>query len=74
MTDRAIDMFAKVRLPPALDERLRDANPWWEGKPGRVLPPYRRWAFGSVLRKLELSSRRFRASGPEHPRSPSRSG
>jgi len=53
MTDRAADLFDKVRLPPALDERLRSANPWWEGKPGRVLPPYRRWAFAAVLRKLE---------------------
>jgi hypothetical protein len=46
-------MFDKVRLPAALDEFLRSANPWWQGKPGRVLPPYRRWAFKALLRKLE---------------------
>jgi len=42
-----------VRLPPELDAYLRDTNPWWTGRPGRVLPPYRRWAFGLLLRKLE---------------------
>ncbi len=47
------DIFDKVRLPPALDAYLRDANPWWEGKPGRVLPPYRRSAFHVLRRKLE---------------------
>jgi predicted AAA+ superfamily ATPase len=46
------DLFDKVRLPPELDLYLRDTNPWWEGKPGRVLPPYRRWAFEVMLRKL----------------------
>jgi hypothetical protein len=38
------DIFGKVRLPPELDLDLRDTNPWWEGKPGRVLPAFRRWA------------------------------
>ena len=51
MTDR--DLFDKVRLPPELDAHLRGANPWWEGRPGRVLPSYRRWAFDVLLRKLE---------------------
>ncbi len=46
------DLFDKVRLPPELDQYLRDTNPWWEGKPGRVLPAYRRWAFEVLLRKL----------------------
>ncbi len=27
-------------------------NPWWEGKPGRVLPEFRRWAFERLLRGL----------------------
>ncbi len=53
MTDRGRDLFDKVRLPPELDEFLRSANPWWESKPGRVLPPYRRWAFHTLLRRLE---------------------
>jgi len=47
------DVFDKVRLPPELDAFLRSTNPWWEGKPGRVLPPYRRWAFELLLRKLQ---------------------
>jgi predicted AAA+ superfamily ATPase len=53
MTDRGPDLFDKVRLPPELDAFLRDANPWWSGRPGRVLPAYRRWAFQTLLRKLE---------------------
>lgn len=52
MIERA-DIFDKIRFPPELDALLRDANPWWEGKPGRVLPDYRRWAFQTLLRKLE---------------------
>ncbi|MFQ5875815.1 MAG: ATP-binding protein, partial [Dehalococcoidia bacterium] len=43
----------KVRLPPELDAYLRDTNPWWEGKPARVLPPYHRWAFNVLLQKLK---------------------
>jgi len=44
------DVFDIERLPPDLDAFLRDTNPWWEGKPGRILPEYRRWAF-PVLKK-----------------------
>ncbi len=46
-------MFDKMRLAPELDAYLRDANPWWENKPGRILPSYRRWAFDVLLRKLK---------------------
>lgn len=46
------DVFDKERLPPALDEFLRDTNPWWEGKPGPLLPPYKRWAFQTMAGKL----------------------
>jgi predicted AAA+ superfamily ATPase len=46
------DLFDKVRLTPELDGHLRSTNPWWEGKPGRVLPQFRRWAFGVLLKKL----------------------
>lgn len=53
LTNPSPDIFDRVRIPPELDERLRSANPWWEGKPGRVLPAYRRWAFQPLLRRLE---------------------
>ncbi len=46
------DGFDMVRLTPELDTYLRATNPWWEGKPGRVLPGFRRWAFDALLRKL----------------------
>ncbi len=39
-------------LPPAVTEYLRDTNPWWAGKPGRILPEYRRWVFELLLRNL----------------------
>lgn len=47
------DLFDKIRLSPELDAYLRDTNPWWTGKPGRVLPPFRRWAFHVLARKLD---------------------
>lgn len=51
MSDK--DLFDKARLPPELDLHLRSTNPWWENRPGRVLPAYRRWAFDVLCRKLE---------------------
>ena len=53
MTDRGPDLFDRVRLPPAIDAHLRETNPWWQGLPGRVLPPYRRWVFATMLRRLD---------------------
>jgi predicted AAA+ superfamily ATPase len=47
------DIFDLERLPPALTEFIRSSNPWWEGKPGRVLPPFRRWAFAAARARLE---------------------
>jgi len=47
------DIFDQERLPPELDSFVRGINPWWENKPGPVLPPYRRWAFHTSLRKME---------------------
>lgn len=45
-------MFDKVRIPPELDELLRSMNPWWTGKPGRVLPSFRRWAFPELTKRV----------------------
>ena len=53
MTDLSPDLFDKVRLPPEIDAHLRESNPWWQGLPGRVLPPYRRWVFATMLRRLD---------------------
>jgi predicted AAA+ superfamily ATPase len=47
------DIFDKERLPSPVDEFLRDTNPWWEGKPGPVIPSYRRWTFHTTLKRLE---------------------
>lgn len=53
MPDRGPDLFDTFRLPPEIEAHLRETNPWWQGLPGRVLPPYRRWAFATMLRKLD---------------------
>lgn len=47
------DLFDLERLRPALTEFVRSTNPWWAGKPGRVLPPFRRWAFKPARQRLE---------------------
>ncbi len=44
--------FVDTSLPPAVSDYLRETNPWWSGKPGRVLPKYRRWVFGLALKNL----------------------
>ncbi|HZF12652.1 MAG TPA: AAA family ATPase [Thermoanaerobaculia bacterium] len=39
-------------LPAGLEASLRDDNPWWKGIRPTGIPPFRRWAFGPVLRGL----------------------
>jgi len=39
-------------LPEAVTTYLRETNPWWAGRPGRVVPTYRRWVFRTALEKL----------------------
>lgn len=46
------DEFDRHRLPPELDGLVRGMNPWWERKPAKQLPSFRRWAFDKVLRGL----------------------
>ena len=57
------DIFDKVRLPPDLDEALRIVNPWWRGEPGRPIPPFRRHAFGLLLRRLDQALARQLQAG-----------
>ena len=47
-----IDTLLGVFLPPELEAFLRDANPWWQEKPMRPLPPFRRWLFEPALQRL----------------------
>lgn len=46
------DVFDRQRLPTEIDSLVRNQNPWWEGKPGVVLPEFRRWAFSKAMRGL----------------------
>ena len=48
------DLFDLERLPPAVTEFVSSTNPWWEGKPGPVLPPFKRWAFAQARARLEV--------------------
>lgn len=36
-----------------LEAFLYDTNPWWQDKPLRPLPPFRRWLFGPTLQRLK---------------------
>jgi predicted AAA+ superfamily ATPase len=47
------DIFDLERISAPLDAFLRDTNPWWDNRQGKLLPSYRRWAFHATLRKLE---------------------
>ncbi len=40
------------RLPAELEAFLASTNPWWQGRPMRPLPPYRRWLFEPTLQRL----------------------
>ena len=41
-------------LPAILEAFLFDtSNPWWQGRPMRPLPPFRRWLFEPTLQRLK---------------------
>jgi predicted AAA+ superfamily ATPase len=42
-----------TRLPRALEAFLFDTNPWWQQKPMRPLPPFRRWLFEPTLQRVK---------------------
>ena len=39
-------------LAAGLETVIRNGNPWWHGEPIAELPPFRRWAFEPVYRRL----------------------
>ena len=47
------DIFDRERLPAVLTEFITSTNPWWDGRPGRVLPQFRRWAFTTARARLD---------------------
>ncbi|OGP72427.1 MAG: hypothetical protein A2Y80_02895 [Deltaproteobacteria bacterium RBG_13_58_19] len=42
-----------LKLPNELDAFLRETNPWWQGKPMRPLPSFKRWLFEPTLQRLK---------------------
>ncbi|MFO0985052.1 MAG: AAA family ATPase [Planctomycetota bacterium] len=47
-------LFSQMTLPGVVVDDLRQQNPWWEGKPMRVLPETHRHLVGQIERRLEL--------------------
>jgi len=39
-------------LPDSLTLDIYGFNPWWRDRPGKPLPPYRRWLFGTIKQRL----------------------
>ena len=46
-------LFPELRLPGDLVRDLVRFNPWWQGKPGAVLPTTRRSLVGMIQRRLD---------------------
>ena len=44
--------FVAGALAPRLVTEIRSQNPWWEGKALPPLPPFRRWPFPLLLKRL----------------------
>ncbi len=44
-------------LPAGVEAVLRSSNPWWDSKPGRPVPPFKRWPFDLIIRRLTDKSR-----------------
>ncbi|MDP2659281.1 MAG: AAA family ATPase, partial [Dehalococcoidia bacterium] len=40
-------------LPFELQENLRSLNPWWSGRPGPIIPKFRRWPFERLRSLLQ---------------------
>lgn len=53
MGDSFLPTLFGADFPVELEKFLFDTNPWWQSKPMRVLPPYRRWLFEPILSRLE---------------------
>lgn len=47
------DLYTFADLPGTLSDDIRNANPWWAAKPGRVLPHMRRWAYEPTLKRFK---------------------
>lgn len=50
-SETQIDALAGT-LPPRLVEDISAQNPWWSGRSLPPLPPFRRWPFDTLLKRL----------------------
>ena len=52
VVDKPSDRTSGKTLPPPVETYLRETNPWWAGRPRPPVPPFRRWGYHAVQRKL----------------------
>jgi predicted AAA+ superfamily ATPase len=52
MTDK-LNFTSGVQIPGSLELSIRRLNPWWEGKPQKVLPPTRRHIVKIMKQRLD---------------------
>jgi len=48
-----MELFTRHPLPADIERQLYDTNPWWEGKPAKPVPKFRRWPFKPILKSFE---------------------
>lgn len=52
VVDKPSDQTSGKALPPPVETYLRETNPWWDSRPRLPVPPFRRWGYHAVQRKL----------------------
>lgn len=48
-----MELFTRHPLPADIERQLYTTNPWWEGKPAKPVPSFRRWAFQPIMKGFE---------------------
>lgn len=47
------NLFPKHSIHSAIEYRLQEHNPWWQGKPSKPAPKMKRWPFKQILGNFE---------------------
>ncbi|MBN2379921.1 hypothetical protein JXM67_09000 [candidate division WOR-3 bacterium] len=47
------DTLLGVRLPASVELFLRDTNPWWYDEAMKPVPPFRRWLFNDIVKRIK---------------------
>jgi len=46
-------LFSELGLPTELVRDLARQNPWWQNQPLPVIPPFRRWPYDTLRKRLD---------------------